>query len=65
MPYNIPSINSQWPVRTQRRTMRDEVNKADSSAHVNLPHKPSDILKEKKLVKLGSTRQNHTSIFTY
>lgn len=42
---NIPSINSQCPVRTQTHTINKDNEKENNSAPVNRPHMPKDILK--------------------
>lgn len=43
-PIPIASIRSQWPVKTQIHTMNMESENDRSSAPVNRPHTPNDIL---------------------
>jgi hypothetical protein len=41
---HLPSISNQWPVRTHMHTMKTANEKERSSAPVNRPHTPNEIL---------------------
>ena len=55
-PMPMKSIRAQWPVTTQTQTTRTEMLTDISSARVNLPHMPSEIL---PFLAQGLTRYWH------